>query len=123
MQTLTKASGVYRDLGRHFFMTRVWTVYTWTTKPGRDREFVEAWRRFASWIIKQTSSKGSTRLFRDRSELTHFFSVDSWDNEMTDPRFRDEFNDRLGGLRRFLTNFASWSLALEAKERRSESDS
>ena len=71
------------------------------------------------WVISQKGSSGSTRLFRDLDDPTHFMSVDSWENEETLESIRKgiEYGRRMDNLRKLLDNSASWPLELEAEER------
>ena len=100
-------------------MTRVYTVYSWVAKQGRDREFVSKWQQFAKWVVNQKGSMKSTRLFGDMSNPNHFLSVDSWKEEKAFKILQAgrEFNGQLRDLRKFLDDFSSWSLKLEAEER------
>ena len=98
-------------------MAKIFTVYSWTVKRGHGQEFVEAWKGFARWAISQTGSSGSTRLFRDTDDPTHFMSVDSWENEELLESIRKgmEYGRRIDDLRKLSYNFASWPLELEAE--------
>jgi quinol monooxygenase YgiN len=80
---------------------------------------VEEWKDFAKWATRQTGSMGSTRLFRDLNGPGHFLSVDSWENEESLQTFLKgtEYHRRIETLRKFLDNFSSWPLELEAEER------
>jgi hypothetical protein len=80
---------------------------------------LEEWNGFAKWVIRQTGSSGSTRLFRDLDNHGHFLSVDSWENEESLKTFLNgtEYGLRIEALRKFLDNFSSWPLKLEAEER------
>jgi heme-degrading monooxygenase HmoA len=100
-------------------LAKIFTVYSWTVKRGHGQEFVEAWKGFARWVISQTGSSGSTRLFRDTDDPTHFMSVDSWQNlELLESIQKGvEYGRRIDDLRKLLYNFASWPLELEAEER------
>jgi heme-degrading monooxygenase HmoA len=100
-------------------LAKIFTVYSWTVKRGHGQEFVEAWKGFARWAISQTGSSGSTRLFRDTDDPTHFMSVDSWQNlELLESIQKGvEYGRRIDDLRKLLYNFASWPLELEAEER------
>ena len=100
-------------------MTKVYTVYSWVAKPGRDKEFVSSWQEFANWIVKQKGSAKSTRLFRDLSATNHFMSVDSWQDETAYETLRKgtEFSNNLRNLREFVDNLSWWPLKLEAEER------
>jgi heme-degrading monooxygenase HmoA len=91
-------------------------VYSWTVKKGLDKKFIEAWRDFATWVVDQSGSGGSTRLFRDLADPAHFMSVDSWENEegLADFQKGAEFRHRIGNLRELLNDLHFWPLGLEA---------
>ena len=96
---------------------KVWTVYSWVAKPGQQSESVLACREFAKWIVRQTGSTGSTRLFSDKSDTRHFMSVDSWEDERAFRSLleRSEFNRRMDQLRKHLTKIESWPCCLKLK--------
>ena len=100
-------------------MAKVYVVYSWVAKQGRDREFVSKWREFAKWIVNQNGSMKSTRLFGDMSSPNHFLSVDSWEEERALETLQagGEYNSQLRDLRKLLDDFSSWSLKLEAEQR------
>ncbi len=100
-------------------MTRYFTVYSWTVKPGVDKEFATAWREFANWITRQEGSLGSSRLFRDLGDSAHFLSVDSWASgkSLDTVRATEEFGKQIDALRKLLQDFNSWPLRLEAETR------
>lgn len=100
-------------------MARLYTVYSWVARKGRDEEFVSAWQEFAKWIVNQIGSTRSTRLFRDTSDTRHFMSVDSWEDEKSLRTLREgsEYDEQINSLHRFLDNFHSWPLKLEAEQK------
>jgi heme-degrading monooxygenase HmoA len=99
--------------------SKVYTVYSWTTKEGHDKDFVAAWRELARLVVNQAGSTKSTRLFRDVMDRRHFMSVDSWNSEkaLRGLQQEPEFGHKLAELRKLLDNFSSWSLRLEAEEK------
>ncbi len=101
-------------------MTKVYTVNSWTVKPGFDQQFLRAWKHFAKLVVQQVGSSGSTRLFRDLENPAHFLSVDSWRDEKTMRKAGQarDFTRLMERLRKSLDEFSSWSLKLEAEEQR-----
>jgi quinol monooxygenase YgiN len=99
--------------------SKVYTVYSWTTKDGHDRDFVAAWQELARLVVNQAGSTKSTRLFRNMLDERHFLSVDAWNdqNALRALREEPEFGRKLAELRKLLDNFSSWSLELEAEEK------
>ena len=61
---------------------KIYTISNWTVKRGRDKEFVEAWKVFANWIVLQKGT-GPTRLLRDDLDPAHYISIESWEDENT----------------------------------------
>jgi len=102
--------------------TKVYTVYSWTVKPGFNQQFLRAWRSFAKSILQQPGSNGSTRLFRDLENPAHFLSVDSWQDEkaMKKAGQTKELTQQMEGLRKLLDEFSSWSLKPETEQKRSK---
>lgn len=52
----------------------------WIAKPGREEEFVAAWREFAEWSSATGGGRGWTKLLRDREQPTRFVSLGRWDS-------------------------------------------
>ncbi len=47
----------------------------WHVKPGREQDFVNAWRELAEWSTKEYGPKGWGKLLRDGEDLARFRSV------------------------------------------------
>jgi heme-degrading monooxygenase HmoA len=58
-------------------MSEVYTNGRWTTSPGSEEAFVEAWRSFASWASGMDGA-GTLRLVRDLNEPGQFVSFGDW---------------------------------------------
>jgi quinol monooxygenase YgiN len=55
-----------------------YTVGIWTVKPGKEAEFIQAWREFAEWTSKQGLGVGTGRLVQDTENPRRFISFGPW---------------------------------------------
>lgn len=71
---------------------RLYTVAEWKAKPDKEKEFVAAWQKFATWTSKTFKASG-VRLLQDGGDATKFFSFGHWDSQSSidDWRTRPEF--------------------------------
>ena len=67
----------------------IWTHGVWTVKPGREDEFVHAWRSMARGAVAEFDPPGQPHLLRDRERPNVFRSFGPWDDPQTVERFRD----------------------------------
>ena len=84
----------------------VYTVGTWVVKPGREREFVDAWDGLARWTVE--SGFGSTgTLLRDRTDGSRFVSFGPWPSadDVEPGRPAARFPDHHDRLRETLESF------------------
>jgi quinol monooxygenase YgiN len=82
-------------------MARIWTHGVWTVKPGREDEFVDAWRAMAQAAVAEFDPPGQPTLLRDREQPTLFRSFGPWDDSETVERFRafiPPYLDRIGEM-------------------------
>jgi hypothetical protein len=82
-------------------MARIWTHGIWTVKPGREDEFVDAWRSMAQAAVAEFDPPGRPRLLRDRERANLFRSFGPWDDAETVERFREfipPYLDRINEL-------------------------
>ena len=89
-------------------MPSVWTHGVWTVTPGREEEFVAAWRELLPLGIGLGS--GEPRLLRDRDQENVFRSFGPWPDLETIERFRDEIRPRIGGMEDLLESFETFTL-------------
>jgi hypothetical protein len=89
-------------------MTNVWTHGIWTVKPGREDEFVSAWRE----LVPVGAALGSSepKLLCDREKTNVFRSFGSWPDIETIERFRDEIRPRVGAMEELLESFETFTL-------------
>jgi quinol monooxygenase YgiN len=87
-------------------MTRVYTHGTWIVKPGREDEFVAAWRELAEWTRALIPEARGT-LLRDREEPNRFHSFGPWTSEEVVDGWRGDpgFQERIEKIRVFVESF------------------
>ncbi len=64
-------------------MTKLGQPYTsgiWTVKPGKEEEFIQAWREFANWSGSSQVGAGAARLLQDLEHPNRLISFGDWDN-------------------------------------------
>jgi heme-degrading monooxygenase HmoA len=69
-------------------VTEPWTHGRWRVKPGREQEFVEAWRELAEWSLKEFPEARGAKLLRDRDQPNRFYSFGVWDSDEAVARWR-----------------------------------
>ncbi len=83
----------------------IYTLGIWTVKPGREEEFIQAWRDMAT---KTQSEFGPpATLLRDRDNPHRFISSGPWESleQIQAWRASTTFNDGVGRIRELLDNF------------------
>ena len=98
-------------------MGQPYTLGNWVAKPGREEEFVAAWRELADWTTSEIGGKPSAKLLRDMADPRRFVSFGPWDSlEAIDAwRALPGFRERVSGIREFLESFEPRTLELVAK--------
>jgi heme-degrading monooxygenase HmoA len=82
-----------------------WTHATWTVTPGRESDFVQAWKELGDWTLRAFPGAHGT-LLRD-SERPNVFSASAWPDKETVARWRASsgFQDHLAVIRETLERF------------------
>jgi len=82
----------------------VYTSGDWHAKPGREQEFVDAWREMAEWSSKEYGPNMWGKLLRDKEAPARFRSVGAWPDEHAVEEWRasDGFKQRLAKIRELL---------------------
>ncbi len=80
-------------------MASIWTHGVWTVKPGREDEFVAAWRAMAQAAVAEFDPPGEPQLLRDRERPNVFRSFGPWEDVDTVDRFRAFIGPHLAGIR------------------------
>jgi hypothetical protein len=89
-------------------MPSVWTHGVWTVKPGREDEFVAAWRELVP--VGARLGSDDPKLLRDRERPNVFRSFGSWADVETIERFRGEIGSRVGKMDDLLESFETFTL-------------
>ena len=92
---------------------RTYSVTVWVVKPGREDDFVRAWRELAEHTARQMiGRKEASRLLRDRDQLNRFVSMAPWDSAATLRAWRSgvEFSERVRQMGEFLEEFTPMTL-------------
>jgi heme-degrading monooxygenase HmoA len=97
-------------------MTTVFTSGHWRARPGEEEAFVESWTEFARWLTTFDGA-GTPRLTRDLGDPGGFFSFAPWrDIDAVHAWKSDrEFRERMGEVRRHVTDFTPSELELVAE--------
>lgn len=88
-------------------MGQLYTCGTWTVTPGREEEFVGAWREFAEWSSEAMPGSGWARLVQNRERPNVFLSFGPWESDeaVEDWRASAGFQERVGRIRGLLESF------------------
>jgi quinol monooxygenase YgiN len=88
-------------------MAQLYTHGVWTTKSGRDEEFVAAWSEFAEWTNREISATAVGKLLRDLNAPNRFISFGTWDSlELIEEwRAHDGWKERVATVRDLLEGF------------------
>ena len=84
-------------------MSSIYTHGRWVVKPGREDEFVEAWRELADWAMIEVPGAMGATLLRDHEQSNVFISFGPWHDREAAEKLRtavglDERFERLRGL-------------------------
>jgi heme-degrading monooxygenase HmoA len=84
----------------------VYTLGIWTVKPGREDEFVAAWREMATGT-KADFPEATAVLLRDREQPNRFISAGPWESldRIRDWRSSAAFGDGVARMRELLEDF------------------
>ena len=87
-------------------MNEVWTHGTWTVTPGRESDFVRAWKELGDWTVREFPGSHGT-LLRDTERPNVFISFGPWRDKDTAARWRasDDFQVHLATIRATLERF------------------
>jgi quinol monooxygenase YgiN len=65
----------------------IWTLARWTVMPGKEDQFVAAWREMAERTLEAFAGASGT-LLRDRAQPNIFFSFGPWEDAEAVTRWR-----------------------------------
>src|SRR3954447_14585275 len=69
-------------------MADVWTHTVWTVRPGREEDFVAAWREMAREVAADMRMRRPPTLLRDHDRQNVFISFAPWEDVDVATRFR-----------------------------------
>jgi heme-degrading monooxygenase HmoA len=97
-------------------MSEVFSSGAWTAKEGEEDDFVEAWTEFARWLSEMPRS-GTARRTRDLDQPRRYLSFAPWESveAMHEWKNQPDFRDRIGAVRRHVTEFVPSELELVAE--------
>lgn len=90
----------------------LYTLGDWFVKPGREQEFVDAWREMALWTATEFAPGARAVLVRDRENPARFVSFGPWESDERVASWRESegFKDRVGRIRQLLDGFEPHTL-------------
>jgi hypothetical protein len=91
-------------------MPKIWTHGVWTVTPGREDDFVAAWRAMALGAVAEFHPPGRPVLMRDRERPNVFRSFGGWDDAATVDRFRKFIEPHLEVIRELTDNMEFYGL-------------
>ncbi|HYI45313.1 MAG TPA: antibiotic biosynthesis monooxygenase family protein [Actinomycetota bacterium] len=98
-------------------MSELFTCGRWQVAPGKEDEFVAAWRELADWTSTSISGAGWAKLLRDRENPNVFLSFGRWDSmgALQEWRSAGGFTERIGKMRGLLEDFEAKILETTAE--------
>jgi hypothetical protein len=93
-------------------MTDVWTHTVWTIKPGREDDFVRAWKAMAREVAADMRMRRPPTLLRDHDEPNVFVSFAPWErfDTATSIRSSEIYRRHVGGMGEFLQHLHAQTL-------------
>lgn len=90
----------------------LYTSGDWYAKPGREDDFVAAWRDLAEWTLENVRGASWARLLRDREDPRHFVSFGPWEDEAAIEAWRSSegFGERVARIRETVERFEARTL-------------
>ncbi|HYY34521.1 MAG TPA: hypothetical protein VE693_13215 [Gaiellaceae bacterium] len=89
-------------------MARIWTHGVWTVKPGRESDFIAAWREIVPLGTRLGS--GDPKLLRERERPNVFRSFGPWPDVEAIGRFRAELEPHIAEMDSLLESFETFTL-------------
>jgi heme-degrading monooxygenase HmoA len=86
-------------------MEVLYTLGIWTTLPGKEEEFMKAWKEFAKWTQIHLHGSGTAQLLQDVDQPQRFISLGPWDNRESIQEWRasPEFKNAVLTFRQLCT--------------------
>jgi quinol monooxygenase YgiN len=88
-------------------VSEVYTSGEWIAKPGKEAEFVQAWRDLAEWTIREVPGASRVQLLRDTGDPRRFRSIGPWESPETVASWRalQGFRDRITDIKALVESF------------------
>lgn len=67
----------------------IYTLGIWKVKPGKEKELIKEWTKFANWSRKNVSGAGQAYLLQDENDSLRFISFGPWDKESSIQLWRE----------------------------------
>jgi heme-degrading monooxygenase HmoA len=79
----------------------------WQVKPGREEDFVAAWKDMADWTLENVEGGSWAKLCRDLERDDRFISFGPWGSLEAIENWRglNGFQERVGRIREMLVSF------------------
>jgi heme-degrading monooxygenase HmoA len=96
-------------------MDAIYTSGSWTSNPGSEDAFVEAWKQFASWASSRPGA-GRLQLTRDLTHPSRFVSFGAWQSidDVRAWKSSPEFRERMAHVLQHVDDFQPAELELVA---------
>jgi quinol monooxygenase YgiN len=88
-------------------MSQLYTSGKWIVVPGREGEFVAAWRELAEWTFAEVPGSSWARLLQHQEKPNIFLSFGPWESGDAIAAWRESpgFQERVKRLRGMLEDF------------------
>ncbi len=96
--------------------SQLYTLGTWTVKPGNERVFIAEWETFARWTAKNLAGAGMAYLLQDAERPEQFISFGPWESaeHVRLWRERPEFRAFAVKVRELCSDFQPHTLSVVA---------
>ena len=69
---------------------QLYTLATWTVKPGKEAEFIESWQAFADWTTNEMEGAGEGTLLQQEDNSLRFVSFGPWQEQAVVDHWRQQ---------------------------------
>lgn len=94
-----------------------YTLGDWMVHEGRELDFVDAWREFATWTLTVVDGPGWAKLLRDADEPRRFISFGPWADEAAIAGWRGDpgFHSRVARIQPLVEVFTPHTMEVAAE--------
>jgi len=88
-------------------MSQLYTSGRWTVAPGREEDFVAAWKEMAEWTSAEIPGSSWATLLQHHEERNVFLSAGPWETAEAIAAWRESpgFKEHVGRIRGMLEDF------------------